>query len=236
MDRSEPVAPWLAPLAALAMLGAILWVFLVAPPPSSAFTAPLAFRLFYFHVPAAWAGYLAFFVTFVASASYLRSRDRDRDRLAAASAEVGTVLISIALFSGMAWARAEWGVFWRWDLKLIMVLVLWLTYVAYNAVRATIRDPEVRARTSAVFGVVGFAGVPLSYAAGQIWVTLHPNLVGARAASLSPDLGQALGVAMVAFTLLYAALAVRRFELARIEDELAEAKDDAEEVPWRAST
>lgn len=222
LSRAKPL---LGVLALVTVAGAVLWAFVLAPAPSSAFSAPAAFRLFYLHVPTAWTGYLAFFVTFVASVLYLRDRDADRDRLAAASAEVGTLMITVALFSGMAWARAEWGVFWRWDIKLIMVLILWLTYLGYNALRAAIRDPDVRGRASAVFGVVGFAAVPLSYLAGQIWVTLHPNLVGARAAGLDPALGQPLGFAILAFSLLYAALLAHRYDLMRLESDVRELKE-----------
>lgn len=219
----------LLPLAGVAVLASVLAAFLVAPGPSGAFSAPNAFRLFYFHVPTAWAGYLAFFVTFAYSVAYLRSRDPDHDRWAAASAEVGAVLITLALLSGMAWARAEWGVFWRFsDLKLVMVLVLWLTYLGYNALRAAMPDPEARARTSAVFGIVAFAAVPLSWLAGQIWVSLHPNLAGARAAPLDPLLGQVLGLAILAFSLLYAALTVRRHDLAVLEDEVQGLKEEIE--------
>lgn len=220
MTLTDRIRPLLLPATAVAMLAAVVSAFLVAPEPSAAFTAPQAFSLFYFHVPTAWAGYLAFFVTFAYSIAYLRTREADHDRWAAASAEVGTLMISVALFSGMAWARAEWGVFWRWDLKLIMVLVLWLSYLGYNALRAAVPDREARARTSAVFGIVAFAGVPLSYLAGQIWVTLHPNLAGARAAPLDPLLGQVLGLAMAAFTLLYVVLTLRRHDLAVLDDEV----------------
>lgn len=223
MDRDT--LKWgLTGLAGIAVLAAIVAAFLIAPAPSEAFVAPNAFRLFYVHVPAAWAGYVGFFVTFAASIRYLQTRDRAMDRIAASSAEVGAVMISLALFSGMAWARAEWGVFWRWDIKLIMVLILWLTYLGYLAVRSSLRDPDARARTNAVYGIVGFAAVPLSYMAGRIWVSLHPNLTGARGTGLDPALGQPLGVGILAFTILYAALTIHRLDLMELADEIDQMK------------
>ena len=69
----------------------------------------------YVHVPSAWLAYLAFFVVFVASIAYLRTRNALGDRLAAASAELGVLFTSLAIALGMLWGKPVWGTWWTWD-------------------------------------------------------------------------------------------------------------------------
>ena len=65
-------------------------------------------RVFYFHVPMAIMSFIAFAVVFVASVVYLVGRKQWWDRLAHASAEVGLVFVSLALVTGIIWARPVW--------------------------------------------------------------------------------------------------------------------------------
>ena len=65
---------------------ALALVFLWAP---REITMKEVQRIFYFHVAVDWVGFLAFFVTLVASIAYLRTRDRKWDILGAASVELG---------------------------------------------------------------------------------------------------------------------------------------------------
>lgn len=46
-------------------------------------------RIFYFHVPSAWTGFVAFFINLVGSIAFLRKRDFKWDHLAVSAAEVG---------------------------------------------------------------------------------------------------------------------------------------------------
>ncbi len=68
-------------------------------------------RIFYFHVPSAWVGFLAFFVVFVGSALFLLKRDRRWDALALSAAEIGVVFTTLVLLTGPLWAKAAWGAF-----------------------------------------------------------------------------------------------------------------------------
>ena len=84
----------------------------VAPPEA---TMGDAQRIFYYHVPAATAASLLFWVNFVASIWYLWKRSPVADAIAVAGAEVGVVFFSVVLISGPIWARYAWGTFWVWD-------------------------------------------------------------------------------------------------------------------------
>ncbi len=204
---------------------AILWA-----PRVDNFTSEHAQRIFYLHVPAAWAMYLAFGITFSASVWYLRSRDPRADAVAGCSAEVGMVLGTIALITPTLWAREEWGVYWRWeDAKLTITFVLWLFYLGYLVARTGVRVQEDEARLSAVLGVIGFALVPLSFGASRYLESLHPNpIANPSSGGLAAEVSQTLLVGVVLMTLLYLVLLLHRLDLKQLEITIEDLRDRAE--------
>ncbi|MDE2843256.1 MAG: cytochrome c biogenesis protein, partial [Chloroflexota bacterium] len=115
------------------MLVNLYLIFLVAP--TDAVLGEVQ-RIFYFHVPIAIVSFVAFFVVFVASIGYLVTRKSRWDSVAHAAAEVGVVFVSLALLTGIVWARPVWGVWWTWEPRLTTTLILWLIYVAYLMLRS----------------------------------------------------------------------------------------------------
>ena len=188
--------------------------------------APVAQKIFYFHMPAAWVCYLAFFVTFVCSILYLRSHRQIYDLVATSSAGLGVLFASIALLTGPIWAKEEWGVYWDWsDAKLVATLVLWLAYVGYLMVRTLIRDDRERGRMAAVYGIVAFLTVPLSFLASRVAVlsnSIHPIIIGTG--QLGMEGGLSVLVSVLAFTCLFVALLLHRVEIGEIEMEMASLK------------
>ena len=181
-------------------------------------------RIFYFHVASAGAAFLAFFVVFVASLGYLAKRRRGWDNLGAASAEIGVVFCIIVLITGPLWAKPAWGTWWTWDPRLTTTLVLWLIYVAYLMLRATMEDPAKRALVCAVFGIVGFVDVPIVFMSIRWWRTIHPVIVEGGELNLTAEMITALVIAIFAFAILYAYLLVERLRLQRSEDEVEHLK------------
>lgn len=179
-------------------------------------------RIFYFHVPAAWAAYLAFAVVFLGSIAYLRTGARRWDLLAHSAAEIGVVFTTLVLITGPIWARPVWGTWWQWDARLTSALVMWLTYVGYLLLRSLSSDPSRTGRLAGVVGVLGFINVPIVHFSVQWWRTLHPQ--GPTPAAL--DQGSGLGgpelaaffVSLTAFTLLFAWLMATRISLGRLGD------------------
>lgn len=196
-------------------------------------TAPVAQKIFYFHMPSAWVSYLAFFVTLVASALYLRTRDAKYDRWAFCSAELGVLFATIAIATGPIWAKQEWGVYWRWDdTKLVTTFILWLVYIGYLMLRASMSDAGTRARVGAVYGILGFVTVPMSLLSSRVAPLLqssHPEVIASRSGSLSPEAGVTIGVAVIAFTLLFITMLIKRVEIAEAEEELEELKREVGE-------
>jgi len=189
-------------------------------------------RIMYLHVPAAWAMYLAFGVTTIASILWLVPRTRSMvwDRVAGASAEVGLLFTGLTLILGSLWGRPVWGVWWAWDARLVTTAVLFFLYLGLLALRAIPADPIVRARRSAIAALIVFIDVPIVHFSVNWWRTLHQ-----QATVFNPELNPeihgtmalTLWIGVLAFTLLYLSLLDRRYRLAALEEGLEERALDA---------
>ncbi len=185
-------------------------------------------RIFYFHVSVDWVGFLAFFVTLVGSVMYLRTNARRWDILAASSAELGAVFLTMGAVSGSLWARPTWNVWWTWNPQLTLVAFTWLIYLAYLGLRGAVEDPQRRARFSAVYGIVAFITVPLTFLLNRLSAfTEHPVVVGPSAANPEGGLGLSATMRLVmffslfTFTFVYVTLLRLRVRLEHAADALA---------------
>ncbi len=208
----------LALASAVAVLTALGMVFLYAPREA---TMGDVQRIFYFHVSSAWVGFFAFFVTFLAGILYLIRGERRWDVLALSSVEVGLTFITMAVITGSLWARPVWGTYWTWEPRLTISAVQLLIYIAYGMLRRAVEGPERQARFAAVYGIVAFVTVPLSWFAIRWWRTIHPEILSGGDMALTPRMVQTLLVSLGAFTLLYATLLRQRIRLERFADALA---------------
>jgi heme exporter protein C len=193
------------------MLAALYMVFIFAPDTESGVVQ----RIFYFHIPLAWIAFLAFFVVFVASIMYLKTRNKKWDFIASTSAEIGLVFTTLFLATGSIWAKPEWGVWWTWDSRLTSSLILWLIYIAYFIVRSYISEEGQRARFSSIIGIIGFIDVPIVVITIFLWRTAHP-----RIEAMDPRVTATLMVSIAAFTALYFLLFSYRVLIKQDEDEL----------------
>ena len=193
-------------------------------------TAPLAQKIFYFHMPAAWVSYLAFFITFVSSIFYLWKRDERADTVAFAAAQIGIIFATLALLSGPIWAKEEWGVFWRWDdTKLVTTFILWVAYVGYLMLRPSITETGRRARVAAVYGIVAFLTVPVSLLSARIAPLLqssHPEVIASSTGSLSLEAGVTVTVSVIGFSSLFFAMLLKRVEIEEMRIELEDMKQN----------
>ena len=209
-------------VAALLMLADLYLIFLVAP--TDAVLGQVQ-RIFYFHVPMAILSFLSFFIVFVASIGYLIRRSRKLDSLAHAAAEVGVVFVTLALITGVIWARPVWGVWWTWEPRLTTTLILWLIYVAYLMVRSYAPNRARGAVYAAVVGIIGFVDVPIVYYSVQWWRSIHPSaVVGplAESGSLHPTMQAVLLFSFLTFLALFVYLLVERMALRNTEDAVRE--------------
>jgi len=137
-------------------------------------------RVFYFHVPAALCCYVAFAAVFVASIMYLATRNRAADRISTACGEVGFVLCTVTLITGMIWGHSAWNTWFRWEEpRLVTFLVLWLIFLSFTVLR-NFGDPSRSADHASVLGIMGAASVPLVYLSIKLLpqsARLHPEVI-----------------------------------------------------------
>jgi heme exporter protein C len=185
-------------------------------------------RIFYFHVPSAWVGGLAFLVTLVAGIVFLRTGNHKWDRIALSSVEIGIVFSAMTLLTGMLWGRPAWNTWWTWDPRTTTYLIMLLVYFAYLFLRQGIDDPDRRARIASVYGIVGFISIPLTFFSIRLWRTIHPVVIGSSdpgsqgSFNMVAPMVHTLLFSLAFFTVLYVTLLWHRLRLAdeaqRIEE------------------
>ena len=178
-------------------------------------------RIFYYHVPSAWTAFLLFFVNFGASLVYLIWRSEKADMVALVSAEVGVVFCSVVLVTGPIWARPVWGIWWTWDLRLTLTLVLWLIYVSYLVLRRFSSGSQTPL-VAAVLAIFGALDVPLVYFSIWYFRTQHPSPVIGRGGSLDPRMWRVLLINWVAFLCFAFLVCWSRYRLERLKREVDE--------------
>jgi heme exporter protein C len=179
-------------------------------------------RIFYFHVGSAWNAFLAFFVVFLASIAYLRTRRAKWDQLAAASTEVGVVFTTITLVTGSLWAKPIWFTWWPWgDPRVTTTLVLWLMYVAYLILRSSLPEGDQKYKFCAVLGIVGFINVPIVWMSIRWWRTHHPVVITSSGMNLEARMVHTLLISVFAFAALYATLLCLRTSM-RLQERLTQ--------------
>jgi heme exporter protein C len=155
-------------------------------------TMGLIQRIFYFHVSSAWTGFIAFFLVFIGSMAYLRTRLLKWDWLSVASAEVGVAFFTVVLVTGPIWAKPVWGIWWTWDARLTSSFLLWVLFVSYLLLRTLVDEPERRAVVAAVFGIFATMDIPLVYFSIWWFRTQHPQPVMGKGGSLDPTMWRVL--------------------------------------------
>lgn len=215
-------ASWLVlpPLTAVSMLALIVGAIIVAP--REAVEGEVQ-RIFYIHLPSAFAAYGSFTVVFVASIVVLWRRDRRWDVVARSAAVVGVMFTAFTLATGAIWGRPIWGVYWTWDARLTSTLILLLLYGGYVLARS-LADPadEQAARFGAVFAILAFIDIPLINMSVRWWRTLHPGPIvfDPSGPSLPLEMVAVLGIGTIAICLLASWLILLKSEAELIGNRL----------------
>jgi heme exporter protein C len=214
--KPTPLSIWAGVLVVVSFVRAIFFT------PYEATQGP-AQKIFYIHAPSAWVAFLAFALVGLASALYLWLREERLDRIAEASAEVGLVFMTVVLITGPLWGKPIWGTYWTWDARLTLSLFLWFIILAYLVLRGAVDDRAMRARYSAVLGILAVLLIPFVHLSVYLFRTLHPMpIVGKPSApSLPTEMLITLVMMFVAFTLMYVAMLRARYRLAVERDEAA---------------
>ena len=165
---------WAMPLAGLLAAG----LFLIGLPWALQWSPPDRLhnemvRIMYVHVPAAWwsLGLYAFMAG--ASLTALVWKHALADVAAKAAAPIGAAFAGLCLITGSMWGARAWGTWWAWEGRLTSMLILFLFYLAYIAVRAAIEDEEKAGKLAAIICLAGFVNLPIIHFSVNWWTTLH---------------------------------------------------------------
>jgi heme exporter protein C len=144
--------------------------------------------------------------------------------------EIGLVFTVTAGASGAIWARPAWNTWWTWDPRLVTFTIMALLYVAYLMLRQSIEDPGRQMRFAAVYAIVAFVSVPVTFLSIRWWRTIHPVVIGSASPTaeggfdMTSPMRLTFFVSLFAFTLLYVALMWNRVRLARAVERVEEMK------------
>ena len=204
MRFTAPLTPWLWGVAAL-LLAVGTWLSFAAP---GDYQQGDTVRIMFVHVPAASLGTMVYAALGVSSFFALVFRHPLADAAARAAALPGAAFTALALITGSLWGQPMWGTWWVWDARLTSVLVLFLFYLGYMALRSSIDDEAKAARAAAVLGLVGLINLPIVKFSVDWWNTLHQpaSLLREGGSSLAPVFLWPLLTMMAAYAALFLAV------------------------------
>jgi heme exporter protein C len=222
--------PLLAVLAAIGLAVSCYLVFCVAPLEYSYNEAnklngsSLFFnqKIYYFHVAHAFWLFTAVGIAGMSSIGFLIKRDPRWDDVASASVDVAVAFGAVVLLTGSIWAKAAWDVWWQWEPRLTMSLLLWLLLVGYALVRKFAGPSADRvAAGMAIFSMVG-----LLFIYKMVGQDSHPG-AGTQGVVATLPAGERgpFWVTVASFMCWYVALVINRVQGTRAEREVRELRE-----------
>jgi heme exporter protein C len=184
-------------------------------------------KIFYYHAPIAEAALLSFAVAFAAAVLYLRSMDPKWDRLGVVSVRLGLLFSILVMITGMIWGKAAWGVWWAWEPRLTTFLLVCFLYAAYFVLRSVVEEDQRRATYAAVFAIIAFIDVPVTFFATRFLPEgLHPVVIGGGSGSgMAGSMMLSFMISMLGMTLLLVALIRRDLGIEELKERVADLKN-----------
>jgi len=173
-------------------------------------------KIFYFHVPIAWAGFLSYLIVMIAGVLYLINKRTIWDHLGYAAAEIGTLFIVLVLITGPIWAKPIWGTWWTWEPRLTTTLILFLIYVGYFMLRKFGGHPERTSRYAAVLGIVAFFDVPIIFYSVRFWEERYQSHPQVEIAKQNPDIIIPFLISLIIFSILFSFMLKYRLHVLKV--------------------
>ena len=172
-ERFMAFSRWAAPMfGAIAAVLAVVGLYLTFTVPED-YQQGDTVRMMFIHVPAAIMSMVVYLFLGVSSLLALIFRHALADAAARACAPLGAVFTALALITGSLWGKPMWGTWWQWDARMTSVLVLFLFYLGYLALRGALEDEQKAARAAAILALVGLINLPVVKFSVDWWNTLH---------------------------------------------------------------
>lgn len=203
----------------------LLYVVFFLTPEAQEAAGGIAQKIFYIHLPSAYALYLSGIICFLGSAAYLVNPTDKRSAIAQSGAEVAALFGMVMLTTGPLWAKKAWGMYWVWEPRLVTTMLTYMIYLAIVVLRAFAGDGQAERKFAAALGVLGTVNLPIIHYAVRKWGGIHPEVVGTNGGGLHPDMWYALFVGIFALTLLAALLLWFRTVLCMTRSRLRNAEE-----------
>ncbi len=210
-------------LSLIFLASAVCLVFFYTPVETS---MGLVQKVFYFHVAHAWIGMLSFLVAAITSVLFLIKGNFQYDFKSLSAVEIGLYFTIIGVISGSIWARPAWNTWWTWDPRLTTTSIMALIYIGYIFLRKSLDDPAKRSRIAAVYCILGFFSVPLTFFSIRGYRSIHPVVIGGGSKELSMTFSMffTLLFSIITFTIIFCSLFWHRYLLEKLNEEVEKSK------------
>jgi heme exporter protein C len=216
-------APALFVEAGICLIAGLLLAFVYAPVDAS--SMGFSQKIFYYHAPIAETALVAFGVAFVAAIAYLRTQNLKWDRLGLVCVRLGLLFSLMVMITGMIWGKAAWDAWWAWEPRLTTFLLVCFLYIAYLVLRSVVEEEERRATYAAVFAIIAFIDVPITFFATRFLPEgLHPVVITAGDSGMEGSMLVSFLISMLGMTLLLVALIRRDLAVEDLKDRVADLK------------
>ena len=216
-------APALFAVAGVLLIVGVVLAFWYSPVDAS--SMGFSQKILYYHAPIAASALVAYGVAFVAAIAYLRTQDLKWDRLGFVSVRIGLVFSVLVMVTGMIWGKAAWGTWWAWEPRLTTFLLACFLYAAYWVLRSVVDEEQRRATYAAVFAIIAFIDVPITFFATRFLPEgLHPVVVGPGGGGMEGSMAVSFGICMIGMLVLMAAMIRRDLEIELIKDRVTDLK------------
>jgi heme exporter protein C len=162
-----------------------------------------AWRIYFVHVPAAWLSLLLYAALALSSAFGLVGRVRLAPVLALAVVPTGTLMTTLAIWTGALWGRSTAGDWLTWDARLVAELSLLAAYLANLLVPLLVDDVRRAERLGAMVALGGAVNLALVLRSAHYWQVPAPD--GLAMASHAPPMTDSTLAALLLTTLALAA-------------------------------
>jgi heme exporter protein C len=216
-------APALFAEAGICLVIGLLLGFWYAPVDAS--TMGFSQKIFYYHAPIAETALVAFGISFVAAIAYLRTQDVKWDRLGYVAVRLGLLFSILVMITGMIWGKASWDVWWAWEPRLTTFLLVCFLYAAYFVLRSVVEEEQRRATYAAVFAIIAFIDVPITFFATRFLPEgLHPVVISSSGSGMEGSMLVSFLISMLGMTLLLVALLRRDYSIEELKDRVTDLK------------
>ncbi|MCP2680132.1 heme ABC transporter permease CcmC [Maricaulaceae bacterium NA33B04] len=219
-DRlAAAMLPWTWGLTVVLFAIGLPWALVFSP---ADYQQSETVRIMYVHVPAAWLAMAAYAGLGVSSFVYFIWRHNLADLAARALAPAGAVFAFLCLVTGALWGRPMWGAWWVWDARLTSMLVLFLLYLGYMALRGAIEDEKLGARAGSILAMAGLINLPIIKFSVDWWNTLHQpaSVIRFDGPTIHASKLWPLSIMALAFTVLLTALVLTTMRTMIVERRL----------------